>query len=128
MCANLGLLGRQLSIPAMIGVEQLENEWGTAWRPQKHQRVEFCRRKVIWDEMRRLVASGLSEDQAIEHLEEMRGTSSMNVLRERVEAQRKAREGLLQALLISCTLVSHIMVSFTIIAVNTIQCDQPTYC
>jgi len=53
-------------------VEVLEREWGTRWRPLPKQRTAFCRRKVIWDEIERRIATGLATTDAVAQVEAYR--------------------------------------------------------
>jgi hypothetical protein len=38
-------------IAGQPAVRVLEETWGSRWRPGNGVRVQFCRRKVIWDEL-----------------------------------------------------------------------------
>jgi Transcriptional activator of glycolytic enzymes len=55
-------------------VEKLEAEWGARWRPLPKQRTAWCRRKVILDEVLRLIQTGLSPEDAVVELEARRGS------------------------------------------------------
>ena len=46
-------------------IEELEQRWGARWRPQAAQKTAFCRRKVILDEINRLVDLGQTIDLAV---------------------------------------------------------------
>ena len=61
-------------------VRELEERWGAKWRPCNIVRVQFCRRKVIWDEIPARVARGKSEEEAITELELLRAGRSLNQL------------------------------------------------
>ena len=50
-----GLAGR----PA---VRELEEAWGSRWRPGNAVRVQFCRRKVLWDEVMARVAHNKTKE------------------------------------------------------------------
>jgi hypothetical protein len=58
----------------------LEETWGSRWRPGNGVRVQFCRRKVIWDELLARMASGKSEEEAVAELELLRAGWSLNRL------------------------------------------------
>jgi hypothetical protein len=78
-------------------VESLEEKWQHRWRPGTKARVAFCRRKVIWDEVIRLMRSGLAEDVAVAELETLRAGRTINKLhdllkeRQGVTATRKRK-------------------------------------
>jgi len=57
-----GLAGR----PA---IRELEERWGSRWRPGNTVKVQFCRRKVIWDAVRARTARGRTEEEAVAELE-----------------------------------------------------------
>jgi hypothetical protein len=86
-----GLAGR----PA---VQELEEKWGSRWRPGNTIRVQFCRRKVIWDEVLARIARGKSEEEVITELELLRAGRSLNRLvddlkhRRQYQQQPRARE------------------------------------
>jgi hypothetical protein len=48
-------------IAGQPAIRELEEKWGSRWRPGNTIRVQFCRRKVIWDEVLARVAQGKSE-------------------------------------------------------------------
>jgi hypothetical protein len=77
-------------------VQELEEKWGSRWRPGNTVRVQFCRRKVIWDELLARVARGKSEEEAVAELELLRAGRSLNQLvdnlKQRRQHQLKARE------------------------------------
>jgi hypothetical protein len=79
---NGGFAGR----PA---VRELEEKWGARWRPGNTIRIQFCRRKVIWDEIQARIARGKSEDEAIAELELLRGGRGMNYLADKLKKQRR---------------------------------------
>jgi hypothetical protein len=74
-------------------VEQLEQDWGPKWRPTSAQRIAFCRRKVILDEVYRLVQTGLSPDDAVAQLEALRNGRSLTKLRKTIQQQKRGSEG-----------------------------------
>jgi Transcriptional activator of glycolytic enzymes len=53
-------------------VEELERAWGARWRPGHQMRMAWCRRKVVLDEITRLIQSGLDPTLAVQHLETQR--------------------------------------------------------
>lgn len=61
-------------------VKELEEKWGSRWRPSNQIRVQFCRRKVIWDELLARIACGKTEDEAISELELLRAGRNLNKL------------------------------------------------
>jgi hypothetical protein len=69
-------------------VEQLESVWGPKWRPSAAARTAFCRRKVIWDEIHRLLQVGLALDEAIGQLEALRNGKSLLKLAALIQQQR----------------------------------------
>jgi hypothetical protein len=42
-------------------IRELEERWGGRWQPGNTIRVQFCRRRVIWDEVIARVARGKGE-------------------------------------------------------------------
>jgi hypothetical protein len=74
-------------------VEELERVWGGAWRPTGKARVAFCRRKVIWDEVARLMRAGLSAEEACGDLERLRDGGSLVDLGRAVKARQRGRAG-----------------------------------
>ncbi len=79
-------------IAGFPAVEQLESSWGAAWRPEAKQRVAFSRRKVIWDEINRLIQAGLTQDNAVAQVETLRSGKSLYklvlLLQQRQRAQK----------------------------------------
>jgi hypothetical protein len=65
--------------------------WGGAWRPTGKSRVAFCRRKVIWDEVARLMRAGLSAEEACESLESLRDGRSLLDLGKAIKTRQKGR-------------------------------------
>jgi centromere DNA-binding complex CBF3 subunit-like protein/transcriptional activator of glycolytic enzymes GCR1 len=61
-------------------VQALEEKWGSRWRPGNRVRVQFCRRKVIWDEVTARIAAGAAEEAAVAELERIRAGRSLNRL------------------------------------------------
>ena len=78
-------------IAGFPAVEQLESSWGAAWRPEAKQRVAFCRRKVVWDEVNRLIQAGLTQNDAVAQLEGLRGGKSLYKLALLLQQMQRAR-------------------------------------
>jgi hypothetical protein len=78
-------------IAGFPAVELLESCWGAAWRPEAKQRVAFCRRKVIWDEVNRLLQAGLTQNDAIAQLEALRSGKSLYKLGLLLQQMQRAR-------------------------------------
>ena len=57
--------------------EQPQSSWGLSWRLEAKQRVAFCRRKVVWDEVNRQIQAGLTQNDAIAQLEALRSGKSL---------------------------------------------------
>jgi hypothetical protein len=70
---NEGILGG----PA---IKDLELKWGSKWRPLPKERVAFCRRKVIIDDILKRQQHGQSASDAITALELVRGDKSIDWL------------------------------------------------
>ena len=81
-------------IAGFPAVEQLESSWGAAWRPEAKQRVAFCRRKVVWDEVSRLIQAGLTQSNAVAQLEALRGGKSLYKLALLLQQMQRARGAL----------------------------------
>lgn len=73
-------------------IQELEERWGSRWRPGSNIRVQFCRRKVIWNELRTRIAKGRTEEEAITELEQLRGHRTINRLVDSIK-QRQQRAG-----------------------------------
>jgi len=80
-----GLAGR----PA---VRELEEKWGSRWRPGNTVRVQFCRRKVLWDALLARVARGKSEDEAVAELEQLRAGRSLSRLVDELRQRQQRRD------------------------------------
>ena len=72
-------------------IRELEEQWGSRWRPGNTVRVQFCRRKVIWDALRARTARGKSVEEAIAELEQLRAGQSLKRLTEKLRQQREHR-------------------------------------
>jgi hypothetical protein len=81
-----GLAGR----PA---IRELEERWGSRWRPGNTVKVQFCRRKVIWDAVRAHTARGRTEEEAVAELEQLRAGRSLNQLVDELRQRRQRQEG-----------------------------------
>jgi hypothetical protein len=73
-------------------IRELEEQWGSRWRPGNTVRVQFCRRKVIWDALRARTARGKSVEEAIAELEQLRAGQSLKRLAEKLRQQREYRQ------------------------------------
>jgi hypothetical protein len=72
-------------------IEQLEMEWQARWRPETKQRIAWCQRKVIVDEILHLIHTGLTPADAATELEAQRGTQSLPKLIRSLQALQKQR-------------------------------------
>ncbi|KAM4067513.1 centromere DNA-binding protein complex CBF3 subunit [Hirsutella rhossiliensis] len=70
-------------------VRELEETWGSRWRPGNGVRVQFCRRKVIWDELLARMASGKCKEAAVAELELLRAGRSLNRLVDELKQCRR---------------------------------------
>ena len=70
-------------------IQELEETWGSSWRPGNAIRVQFCRRKVIWDTIRARVARGGTEEEAIAELELLRAGRSLSQLVDKLKQRRQ---------------------------------------
>ncbi|KAF6527764.1 hypothetical protein HZS61_008066 [Fusarium oxysporum f. sp. conglutinans] len=80
-------------IAGQPAVRVLEETWGSRWRPGNEIRVQFCRRKVIWDELLARTASGKSEEEAVAELELLRAGRSLNRLVDELKQRRRRGQG-----------------------------------
>ncbi|KAF6524742.1 hypothetical protein HZS61_010537 [Fusarium oxysporum f. sp. conglutinans] len=80
-------------IAGQPAVRVLEETWGSRWRPGNGIRVQFCRRKVIWDELLARTASGKSEEEAVAELELLRAGRSLNRLVDELKQRRRRGQG-----------------------------------
>jgi hypothetical protein len=76
-------------IAGQPAVRELERAWGSRWRPGNIIRVQFCRRRVIWDEIIARTARGKSEPEAVEELELLRAGRSLKQLAEELKQRRQ---------------------------------------
>jgi hypothetical protein len=65
---------------APAGIEELETRFGSRWRPGNTLAVAIYRRKVVCNEVSRLIRSGQSEEAAIEAVDRMRAGRSISAL------------------------------------------------
>ncbi len=79
-------------IAGQLAVRELEETWGSRWRPGNGVRVQFCRRKVIWDAVLARTARGKSEEEAVTELELLRAGRSLNQLIDDLKQRRQRRE------------------------------------
>jgi hypothetical protein len=68
----------QEGLAGQPAIRELEEKWGSRWRPSNVARVQFCRRKVIWDEIIARTTRGKSADEAVVELELKRAGRSLN--------------------------------------------------
>jgi hypothetical protein len=80
-------------IAGQPAVRVLEETWGGRWRPGNGVRVQFCRRKVIWDELLARTASGKNEEEAVTELELLRAGRSLNRLVDELKQRRRRGQG-----------------------------------
>ncbi|RKK08421.1 hypothetical protein BFJ66_g16708 [Fusarium oxysporum f. sp. cepae] len=80
-------------IAGQPAVRVLEEMWGSRWRPENRVRVQFCRRKVIWDELLARTASGKNEEEAVAELELLRAGRSLNWLVDELKQRRRRGQG-----------------------------------
>ena len=76
-------------IAGQPALRELEEAWGSRWRPGNVVRVQFCRRKVIWDELLARTARGKSEEEAVAELELLRAGRSLNRLVDDLKQRRQ---------------------------------------
>jgi Transcriptional activator of glycolytic enzymes len=69
-------------------VEELERLWQARWRPSQAQRITWCRRKIIINEILRLVQAGSAPADAVAQLEARRGSSGLRSLQTLIQAQK----------------------------------------
>jgi hypothetical protein len=55
-------------------------------------RVQFCRRKVLWDEVQARVTRGKTEEEAVTELELLRAGRSLNQLVDELKHRRQQRQ------------------------------------
>ena len=79
-------------IGGLPAVRALEEEFGSRWRPGNVIRVQFCRRKVIWDAVLARIAAGATEEAAVAELEHIRNGKSLNRLVDELKARRRRKE------------------------------------
>ena len=74
-------------------LQDLEDRWGSLWRPGNNLRVQFCRRKVIWDAILARIARGKSEEDAVAEVERLRAGQSLNQLVDILRRRRQRHAG-----------------------------------
>jgi biotin operon repressor len=72
-------------------VQWLEENYQHKWRPGTQARTLFCRRKVIWDEVQRLIDSGLPEEEAVAKVEQLRNGQSLYKLQQLIRKSQENR-------------------------------------
>ncbi|EXK77484.1 hypothetical protein FOQG_17813 [Fusarium oxysporum f. sp. raphani 54005] len=80
-------------IAGQPAVRVLEEKWRSRWRPENGVRVQFCRRKVTWDELLARTASGKNEEEAVAELELLRAGRSLNRLVDEFKQRRRRGQG-----------------------------------
>ena len=70
-------------------MEELERQWQARWRPTTAQRTAWSRRRLVIDEVERLIRTGLAPADAVAVLEDQRGSSSLRSLQNRLIAQKQ---------------------------------------
>jgi hypothetical protein len=76
---------------APAGIEALETQYGSRWRPGNTLAVAIHRRKAVCDEVSRLIRNGQSEEMAIEAVERLRGNRSITTLAKALASSRKRK-------------------------------------
>jgi hypothetical protein len=79
-------------LPGQVAIRELEERWGSRWRPGNTIKVQFCRRKVIWDAVRARRARGRTEEEAVDELEQLRAGRSLNQLVDELRQRRQRRQ------------------------------------
>ena len=74
-----------------LAIQKLEDQWGSRWRPGGTIRVQFCRRKIIWDAVSSRIARGKSEAEAVAEVERLRDGGSLNRLVDTLKQRRQQR-------------------------------------
>lgn len=82
----------KVGIPGRPALQGLEEAWGFRLRPTPRHRTAWSRRKVILDELNRLIARGRSEEAAVAELEALRRSRRLRSLIEDLKAKQKARK------------------------------------
>lgn len=71
-------------------LQELEKAWGHRWRPESKVRVAWNRRRVVLDELLRLMALGRSEEAAVAELEAIRAGRHLRRLIEELKGRKPA--------------------------------------
>ena len=82
----------QEGLAGQPAIRELEERWGSRWRPGNTLKVQFCRRKVIWDAVRVYMARGKTEEEAIAELEQLRNGRSLNQLVDELRQRRQRQQ------------------------------------
>ncbi len=82
----------QEGLAGQPAIRELEERWGSRWRPGNTLKVQFCRRKVIWDAVRVYIARGKTEEEAIAELEQLRNGRSLNRLVDELRQRRQRQQ------------------------------------
>lgn len=70
-----------MEINGQPAVQHLEDQYGASWQQSPGEKVYFCRRKAIIDEVRTLIDIGMSERAAVDR-EEGEGVGNGLTLRQ----------------------------------------------
>jgi hypothetical protein len=81
---------------------ELEERWGSRWRPKPAQKIAFCRRKVLINRILQLTTEGITEDEAVEELERCRAGRSLRKLITELTAQAQSGRGRKRARGMAC--------------------------
>ncbi|KAI0164062.1 transcriptional activator of glycolytic enzymes-domain-containing protein [Xylariaceae sp. FL1272] len=76
-------------IAGQPAVEALDREFGSRWRPEPRGRTWYSRRKVIWDKIKEHMKEGLTEEQAVREVENLRDGGTINKLIRMLQERRK---------------------------------------
>jgi hypothetical protein len=72
-------------------IRELEEKWGSRWRPSNVVHMQFCCWKVIWDEVLARTARSKSADEAVAELEHLRAGCSLNQLVDELKRRWQGR-------------------------------------
>ena len=70
-------------------MEELGRQCQARWRPTTAQRTAWSRRKLVIDEIERLIRTGLTPADAVTVLEDQRGSLILRSLQNRLIAQKE---------------------------------------
>jgi hypothetical protein len=78
-------------IASRPALQKLEETWGHLLRPKPKDKTAWSRRKVILDELTRLIARGRSEEAVVAELKALRAGRHLRRLIEDLKGRQKAR-------------------------------------